>query len=318
MIKLGIATAISFPNWSMEQAFEYVSKLGYEMVEIGGGGAVSPVHLLEGKVESILEGRADEYKKILEKYNLKISALSYFDNHVHPDLKKRENINNQFKKVIEAASMLEVPAVVAFPGCPFDWGRWYPFPSENIEIYERGWKEAAETWLPILDFAAERNVKIAIEIHPGNIAYDIMTTKRMFKEIKHDALGLNYDPSHLLWQGINPVVSIYEFSNLIWHAHAKDTEICNQWVGTTGLMTTGTPEARSWKGGGRGWRFRIPGWGNVNWKQIISALVEVGYDNVLSLEHEDVVMSAEEGAKKSIQFLKPLMIKELGKEFWER
>ena len=320
MIKIGIATAISFPFWDIEKTFAHVSKLGYETLEIGAGGLVSACHLPGGKLESALEDgrKVNEYKKILDKCNLKISALSYYDNHLHPNLEKRRIINDQFKKVIEVASVLEVPIVVAWPGCPFDWGRWYPFPPENVTIYEKGWKEAAETWRPILDFAAERNVKIASEVHPGNIAYNFTTLKKMLNEIQHKALGVNYDPSHLIWQGIDPVIPIYAFSKLIWHAHAKDTEICPQWVSTVSLLATGTAQELSWKGIGRGWRFRIPGWGNINWKRVISSLVEVGYDNVLSLEHEDAVMSAEDGAEKFIQFVKPLIIKKPGEEWWER
>lgn len=303
VMKLGVFTAL-FSDWPAEKAFDFVSKLGYEMVEIGAGGYVPSTHLPDGKIESILQGKATHYKQTIKKYGLEISALSCHSNHLDPNLKKRKEINDHFKKVIEAASQLDVSIVVTFSGCPFDWGRWYSFPFENIKIYEEGWKEAKEIWMPLLDFSADHDAKIAIEVMPPGIAYNVFTAERLIKEIPHDAFGFNYDPSHYIWQMINPVVPIYKFSKKIFHCHAKDAEICSQWIDESGVLVTGP-----WRRLGRGWRFRIPGWGNADWRRIISALLEVGYDYVISLEHEDPVMSAEDGAEKNIQFLKPLVIK---------
>ena len=179
-MKIGIFTVL-FSDWSFEKSLKYISKLGYEMVEIGAGGYVPSTHLPEGKIDSILKGKAGEYRNLIEKHGLEISALSSHANHLDQDLDIRKATNDEFMKIIEAAGMLEAPAVVTFSGCPFDWGRWYSFPFENIEIYDKGWKEAAEVWNPILDHAKDHNVKVSIEVHPGTagIAYNLDTAKRM-------------------------------------------------------------------------------------------------------------------------------------------
>ena len=281
------------------------------MIELGAGGVVPTSHLPDGKVDSILEGKADDLKQTVREHGLEISALSTHDNHLHPNLEVRKRINDHLKKVIEAASLLDVPCVNTFFGCPVDWGKWYPFPPENIVAFEEAWQEAKETWMPLLDFASEHNVKICIEVCPPNLVYNFQTAKRMFDEISHKSIGLNYDPSHFVWQLIDPILPIYEFSEKIFHFHAKDVEMIKHSIDKSGVLITG-----SWRRTGRGYRFRVPGWGEINWKKVISALAEVGYNFVISLEHEDPVMSAEDGAEKAIQFLKGLTIKKPGEVVW--
>jgi len=314
VMKIGIFTAL-FSDWPAEKVFKYVSGLGYQMVELAAGGVVPATHLPNGSVESLIKGEASEFKKELEKYNLEVSALSFYTNILDADLNRRSRNVSEMKKVIEAANAIDVPCINTFSGCPFDWGRWYSFPFENIEIYERGWKEAKEVWMPILDFAAEHNVKICIEVMPSiyGMAYNPDTAERMMKEIPHKMLGLNYDPSHFIWQMIDPILPIYKFAQKIFHFHAKDTKIYPHIMRETGNMITG-----SWTAPRRSWRFRVPGWGDADWKGIISALMEIGYDYVLSLEFEDSTMSAIDGAKKYIDFIKPLIIEQpLGKTWFK-
>ena len=281
------------------------------MVELGAGGVVPTSHLPDGKVDSILGGKASDFGRTIREYGLEISALSTHDNHLHPNLEARERINNHLKKVIEAAGQLDAPVVNTFFGCPVDWGTWYPFPPENVVAFDKAWQEAKETWMPILDFASDHDVKIGIEVEASSLVYNNQTTKRMFDEIPHKSLGLNYDPSHLVWQLIDITVPIYKFGEKIVHCHAKDTEMIKHRIDESGVLITG-----SWRRQGRGWRYRVPGWGEVNWNKVISTLAEVGYDFVISVEHEDPVMSAEDGAEKAIQFLKPLMIKKPLEVVW--
>ena len=114
----------------------------------------------------------------------------------------------------------------------------------------------------------------------------------------------NFDPSHFIWQMIDPVVFIKEFGSRIFHAHAKDWELQKDIVHIDGVTGTG-----SWQRGDRAARYRVPGWGDVEWRRVITALLEVGYDFVLSFEHEDPVMSEDDGLEQAIQYLKPLIIK---------
>ncbi len=312
VMKIGIFTA-AFSDWPAKKVFDYVSKLGYQMVELASGGAVPATHLPDGSVDSLLKGKASEFKEELKKYDLTVSALSFYENILDADANKRKQNVLGMKKTIEAAHSLDVTCINTSPGCSFDWGRWYSFPFENIEIYEKGWKEAKEGWTPILDFAANHNVRICIEAapHSWGIAYNPDTTERMLKEIPHKSLGLNYDPSHFIWQMASPILPIKRFGSKIFHFHAKDTKIYPHIMKETGVMITGP-----WTAPRRSWRFRVPGWGDADWKGIISALMEIGYDNVLSLEFEDSTMSAMDGAKKYIDFIKPLIIEHPLGETW--
>ncbi len=148
-------------------------------------------------------------------------------------------------------------------------------------------------------------MKFALEVHPNEIAYNIETAQRAIQALDNrDNFGFNFDPSHLIWQLIDPVVFIKTFKERIFHAHAKDSEIQEDEVRRSGVIPTG-----SWMRPDRGFRFRVPGWGDVKWKKVMSALLSVGYNYVLSFEHEDPVMSREDGCEKAIEFLKPLIIK---------
>ena len=147
-------------------------------------------------------------------------------------------------------------------------------------------------------------VKFAHEVHPTEIAYNVYTAREAVKRMPRDDWGFNFDPSHFIWQQIDPVVFIKEFGTRIFHAHAKDWELQKDILHIDGVTGTG-----SWQRGDRAARYRVPGWGDVEWRRVITALLEVGYDFVLSFEHEDPVMSEEDGCEQCIKFLKPLFIK---------
>jgi len=207
------------------------------------------------------------------------------------------------KKTAMAAAALDVPVVNGFIGSP-NWGAWYIFPPANEKVFEKGFEIFAERWNEILDVFAAHGIKFAHEVHPQEQAYNIETAEQALKAInERKEFGFNFDPSHLIWQGIDPVIFIKKFGERIYHAHAKDAEIVKENVSTSGVIPTG-----SWMRPGRGFRFRVVGWGDVEWKRVMTALLEVGYDYVLSYEHEDPVMSREDGCEKCIAFLKPLII----------
>jgi len=319
-MKVGIMTVL-YNEQKLEKVLQYVSKLGYEAVEIAAWKGSNHID-----IERILSGGATEYKKIIEKYGLTISALS---NHLEGQLvlgphdestdiwfkgtpeEKVKYGTKRMKQTAEAAAALDVPVVNGFIGAQ-NWGAWYVFPPTYEEIFEKGFKLFAERWGEILDFFAAQGVKFAHEVHPQEQAYNIETTEKALKAVGgRKEFGFNFDPSHFVWQGIDPVVFIKKFGDRIYHCHAKDAELVKENLALAGNISTG-----DWRRPGRGFRFRVVGWGSVEWKRIITALVEVGYDYVLSYEHEDPVMSREDGCEKCIQFLKPLIIKAPLEKVW--
>lgn len=319
-MKIGIFTVL-YNEKPLEEVAKYVSSLGYEMVELPAWPGNN--HLDIGK---ILKGDTSA-KKMLRGYSLEISALNNalpgqmvlgpLDESTDewaPSKDPQEKIKfgmEQMKKAAQAASELEVPVVNGFVGSSV-WDKWYIFPPKNEQMYERGWQVFAERWGKILDHFKRYGVKFAMEVHPTQIAYNIETAERALKELDYrEEFGFNFDPSHLIWQLIDPVIFIKKFGKQIYHTHAKDAELQKDEVRRSGVIPTG-----SWMRPDRGFRFRVPGWGDVNWRRFITALVSVGYDYVLSFEHEDPVMSREDGCEKAIHYLKPLIIKKPLNQVW--
>ncbi len=312
-MKLGIFF-LGMIDWPLKKLLKFTSKIGYEMAEIGAiPGWEGGDHLINGKVEDTIQ-HSTEYMNLFKEHNMGITAFHVATNHTSPDLKEREVGNTHFKKVVELANKLEVPVINSFSGNPWvGWGQWYDWLPSVSKEFEEGWRITREVMGPLCDYAQDHNVKIAVEVHPNLSAHNVETGLRLIKEVGSKALGFNFDPSHFVWQMADPVNAVYEFKDRIFTSHAKDVEIMKQYSFRNGMLTPGV-----WTGGRgekRSWRFRIPGWGDVNWRQLISAFVEVGYDYVISFENEDPVMSCEDGAKKAYQFLKPLII-EKPKKYW--
>jgi sugar phosphate isomerase/epimerase len=319
-LKIGIFTVL-YNELKLEKVLEYVSKLGYESVELAAWKGSTHLDL-----DNVLSGGATKLKKTVEKYGLSISGIS---NHLEGQLvlgphdastddffkgtpeEKVKYGTERMKKTAEAAAALDVSVVNGFIGAPY-WGAWYIFPPAYEKIYEEGFKMFAERWNPIFDVFAAHGIKFAHEVHPQEQAYNVETTEQAIKAVDgRKEFGVNFDPSHFVWQGIDPVVFIKKFGDRIYHAHAKDAELVKENVATSGVIPTG-----GWMRQGRGFRFRVVGWGDVEWKRVITALLEVHYDFVLSYEHEDPVMSREDGCEKCIAFLKSLIIKAPLKQVW--
>ena len=166
-------------------------------------------------------------------------------------------------------------------------------------------EEFRELFLPILDKFKEYGVKFAVEPHPNNMIYDIHTAKRAIELVdNHPCLGFNLDPANLIYLGLRVENFIDELGDRIFHVHAKDGEIVEHNIQRGGILMQG-----DWQRIDRAFRFRIPGWGSVPWKKVITELSLVGYDYVLSYEHEDVTMSVGDGVEKVAPYLKSLIIK---------
>ncbi len=322
-MKIGIFTAL-FGEWPLEKVASHVAALGYEAVELPASTGSRHFDLAE-----MQRGGARKVRAMLADHGLSISALSAgiggqlsmgqhdssTDGWAPGKKSPAEKIAYAREEILKAArvaSELEVPVLTGLIGSHV-WDKWYIFPPDNEKLYEEGVALFAERWNPILDELAKYGLKWALEVHPTGIAYNIETAQMALAALgNRPELGFNFDPSHLVWQLIDPVVFIKTFHDRILHCHAKDGELQEDEVHRSGVIPTG-----SWMRPDRGFRFRVPGWGQVNWRRVMTALVSAGYDYVMSFEHEDPAMSPEDGAEKAIAYLKPLVIKKpLTKVWW--
>jgi sugar phosphate isomerase/epimerase len=253
-----------------------------------------------------------EFKALLDDHGVTISALSCHGNPLHPNRAFAKDNQDVNKKTIQLAEKLGVSVVVDFSGCPGDspsakYPNWVtcPWPPEYQDILKWQWEKVVEPyWIKRAKFAADHGVMIAIEMHPGFVVYNPETLLRL-REMAGPALGCNYDPSHMFWQGIDPLAAIRVLGNAILHVHAKDTEIYSGNLPMTGVLDT-KPYTEERK---RSWIFRTCGYGHGEkwWRSFVSTLRMFGYDYVLSIEHEDSLLSAEEGLSRAAAFLKTIV-----------
>ena len=311
-MKLGVMNPI-ISNLSFEDALKYLSSLGVQTIEIGAGGYPGDAHL---KPEELLasEENVAAYKALLKKYNIEISALSCHGNPLHPQKAIADAFDQQFRNTILAAEALGVDTVIGFSGCPGDcenslYPNWVvcPWPDDNLRLLEWQWKEKIiPYWTEMAAFAKSHGIKkIAFEMHPSFAVYNPETLLKLRAAVG-DIIGANFDPSHLFWQGIDPAEAIRALKGAIYHFHAKDTCINQRNTAINGVLDTksyGDVENRSWV-------FRTVGYGHgkEEWNRMVSMLKTVGYDGVLSIEHEDSLMTAKEGLEKAVAFLKGVLI----------
>lgn len=319
-MKLGVLTVPLYDR-SAEEAFKYLSNLGVQTVEIGTGGSPGSVHSNPAELLSS-ESKLQDYKDLLKKYNLEISALSCHSNHVHPNKEVRAQAAQDYTQTLKLAQKLGVDTIVSFSGCPGDYeGAKYPnwvtcaWPPDYREVLDYQWNEVLiPFWKGAVAEAAEYGVnKIALELHPGFCVYNTATLLRL-REAVGNAIGANFDPSHLFWQGIRPSEAIKALKGAIYHFHAKDTKMNEVNTRINGVLDTGSYGDLS----DRSWLFRSVGWGHDagEWKEIITALRLSGYDGAISIEHEDAFMSIEEGLEKAITFLKDIVIQDQPVQAW--
>ncbi len=319
-MKLGVMNPV-INHMPFEDALKYLSELGVQTIEIGAGGYPGDAHLKPDEILSN-QDKIDNYKELLKKYNMEISAISCHGNPLHPNKEIAEDFHNQFKKAILAAEALGVDTVVGFSGCPGDCENsqnpnWVTcaWPNEYGDILKWQWEEKViPYWKDMAEFAKAHNIKkIAFEMHPGFVVYNPETLLKL-RDAVGDIIGANFDPSHLFWQGIDPVYAIKALEGAIYHFHAKDTKIDEYNTKVNGVLDTkslGDVKNRSWL-------FRTIGYGHGTevWNDIISTLKICGYDGAISIEHEDALMSPTEGLEKAISFLKNVLIHESAGDMW--
>lgn len=320
-MKLGVFTVL-FAEKSFEEMLDTVKNAGLHAVEIGTGCYPGNNHCdLDGLLASE-EARA-EYLRKVEERGLIISAFSCHGNPISPDKAFAEQSNDTLLKTIKLASLLNVPVVNCFSGTAGDsedakQPNWpvAPWPNEYGDVLKWQWEEKLiPYWREVGQYAKDHNVKIGLELHGGFLVHTPYTLLKL-REETCDAIGANLDPSHLWWQGIDPVaaIKILGKENAIHHFHAKDTYIDQDNVNMYGL-TDMQPygEIRT-----RAWNFRSVGCGHnlKEWSDMMSALRTYGYDYVVSIEHEDPIMSIEEGFTRAVVNLKSVLIEQPVSQMW--
>ncbi|MEK3787936.1 sugar phosphate isomerase/epimerase family protein [Paenibacillus sp. FSL K6-1230] len=321
-MKLGVFLVL-FGDRSLEEALDFAASTGVTAVEIGTGGNPGKKHCdpaaLLGNDTAI-----QNFKKAVESRGLTISALSCHGNPLHPQKHLAQQDHEDFINTVLLAEKLEVPVVNTFSGCPGDhenakYPNWpvAPWPNDYQEILKWQWEnKVIPYWTETGKFAAEHHIKIGLELHGGFSVHTPATLLRL-REAAGEVIGANLDPSHMWWQGIDPVqaVQILGREGAIHHFHAKDTVIDPVNVNKYGL-TDMQPYTNMLE---RAWQFRTVGFGHdiKTWADILSALRLVGYDYVVSIEHEDGLMSIEEGFTKAVHNLKQVLMNEpLGEMWW--
>ena len=289
-------------------------------VELGTGGWPGSSHI---DVDALLSSReaARDFSLRVRDAGLIISALSCHGNPLHPVSALAQKDDEAFRKTVRLAEVLEVPVVVTFSGCPGggpkdETPNWIiaPWPPEYLDALAWQWEERLiPYWREAAQFAANSGVRVALEAHPGFCVYNADTLLRL-RAATSPALGINLDPSHLFWQGVDIPAAIEALKDAIFHFHAKDVALNHSVVRRDGVL-----DAKSYSlMQQRSWLFRSVGWGHgeLEWKSIVSALRLAGYDYVMSIEHEDALASIDEGLSSAIGFLSRVLLTQPPAEAW--
>jgi len=305
-MKLGFLTAC-LPNRSLADIAAYASRTGYEALEVATWPALGdrPFTAAHLDVAHFDEARADEALALFSQHRLTLSSLAFYDNNLHPDANERAAINDHVLACIDAAALLGCPTVGTFVGRD---------PSKPVA---ENLAEAERVFAPLVDRAGDKGVKLVIENcvmegwhpdgYPGNLAYSPELWEWMFSI----GLYLNYDPSHLVWMGIDPVAALTPYVDKVAHAQAKDIQVFPDKRNRYGYPGRAVGRTDPWDVGW--WRYRVPGLGDVDWRRVIDTLYEGGFTGVISVEHEDPVWGGTEdlvrtGLEVAHRTLRPLII----------
>ena len=310
-MKIGLFTD-SLEHLSFAAALDWIAAHRIEAVEIGTGNFSPAPHCAVDKLLDDKNALA-EFKAAIESRGLQLSALNCNGNLLDPHPERGKKAQETFYKTVQAASKLGLDTIVTMSGCPGDpSGGTYPnwvtctWQPEYVDLLERQWAEVIEPfWKKAGQFAADHGVKVAIEMHPGQAVYNTRTLLQL-RELAGPSLGANLDPSHLFYQGMDPLVVIRALGRgFVFHVHAKDTRIDPQEMALNGGLDT-RPMTEA---GVRSWDYRTVGYGHGAswWRDFVSTLRLMGFDGVLSIEQDDRLMGLREGILKSVEFLQPIL-----------
>lgn len=311
-MKLGVMTVL-LGDMSLDKTLEYLKSIGVQQVEIGCGGYPGTAHADARKFIANPQ-LIDEFMATIKKYGLDVAAFSCHGNPLHPNKEIAREFHEQFEATILLAEKVGVKTVVGFSGCPGDsetsqLPNWVvaTWPDDFQQIKDWQWNEKLiPYWKNMCKYANDHGVtQIALELHPGFCVYNPGTLLRL-REAVGPTIGANFDPSHLFWQGIDPVLAIRALKGAIYHFHAKDTAIDTYNTAVNGVLDTSKFNDIE----NRSWVFRTVGYGHGEevWRSMFSELRKIGYDGVISIEHEDGLMTTKEGLEKAVEVLKRTII----------
>lgn len=306
-MKLGMLSAC-FPKRSLDEIAGFAVGAGFEALEIAAwpaAGGERPFTATHIAAESFGQREAEAILELCGRSGLEISSLAYYDNNLHSDAQRRESINAHVLRCIEAAALIGCPTVGTFVG------------RDPALTVAENLRAAESVFEPLVDTAGERGVKLMVENcvmegwhpdgYPGNLAYSPELWEWMFEL----GLYLNFDPSHLVWMGMDPVAAVRPYVAHIPHAQAKDIELFPERRNRYGWPGKAVERSDPWDVGW--WRYRVPGRGQVDWSRLIDVLYELGFNGALSVEHEDPVWGGEEsrietGLRIAYSTLRPLLV----------
>jgi sugar phosphate isomerase/epimerase len=319
-LKLGVFNPILYHK-TFDECLRTCQELGLDAIEIACANYTGTTHC---DAKKLLEdpNELNSFKKKIQDSGLLVSALSCHGNPLHPSEEISKAHREGQRNAILLATKLGVDRIVCFSGCPGDsdsskYPNWITsaWPEDYPKVLEWQWKEKViPFWQKEAEFAEKNGIdKICIEMHPGFVVYNPETMLKL-RENAGKIIGANFDPSHMFWLGIDPCAAIRELSGTIFHFHAKDTYLDRQ-----NIMINGVVDAKKYIFlNQRSWYFRSVGYGHdaIVWKDMMSALRLADYDHVVSIEHEDALLSREEGLRKAVEFMKQVLITEKPSDAW--
>ncbi|SET17258.1 Sugar phosphate isomerase/epimerase [Natronincola peptidivorans] len=283
-MKLGFLTG-ALGDISLKEKIEWAHQSGFDCIEVSCWPKINTrdYSASDIDVENFTQEHANQLNDFLKEKSMFISSLAYYDNHLHEDINRRKSYNDHLKKVIDAANMLGVELVGTFIG-----------KHQGLSIVDN-FQEFKTVFSDILDYAEERNVKIMIENCPmpvwhadglaGTISYSPELWDKMFEVFPDKDLGLNFDPSHLVWLQIDYIKALKDYKEKIFHIHAKDTKFIKENLNRYGIYGKQFNKKDPFD---LGWvEAKLPGNGDVDWKSFFHTLKEINYQGVVSIEHED-------------------------------
>mgnify|MGYP000865803780 FL=1 len=311
-MKLGVLTNL-YGQLSLEDTLKKCKALGIQGAEIGCGGDPGKAHCDPEKLLADKQAM-DAFVALFQTYDVELMAFACHVNPVHPNKKIAQAGDREIRNAILLAEKVGVDTIVTFSGCPGgcpedqtpNWATC-AWPTDFLQVLDYQWNEVLiPYWRNLGEYALSHGVmKIAFEMHPGFCVYNPETLLKLRAAVGN-VIGANFDPSHLIWQGIDPAMAIRELKGAIYHVHAKDTQLNTFNISRNGVLDTKQYTEEN----DRSWIFRTVGYGNGEdyWRGMISAFRLAGYDKVMSIEHEDSLMTVDEGLEKAVAFLKPLLI----------
>jgi sugar phosphate isomerase/epimerase len=307
-VELGLYTD-SVERLSFEEALDLAVRIGATGIEIAAGGQSSAPHMKVGELLADT-ARRQAFADAFARRGLRIAALNCSAWPMHPVV-GADHVE-LIRSTIRLAELLGVKKIVTMSGTPGDghdattinWV-WYPWPQDAVSLLERQWAVAIPLWRELAHYAEDHGVeRLAFELHPLHLVYNVPTLLRM-REAVGSLIGANVDPSHLFWQQMDPAALIRALGQAVHHVHLKDTQVIADQVALAGVLD-GRPFENPSE---RAWVFRTIGRGHDLgfWSSFVDALRDAGYDDVLSIENEDVSQPAAEGVQEAAGFIRPLL-----------